>query len=212
MMEPLKTIRNGAKARPTFSAGEMARRLGGLRAHMAADGVDAVLFTSYHNVNYFADFLYCAFGRPFGLVVTQDRVTSISANIDGGQPGRRTVGDNLVYTDWQRDNFFRAVQQLVPNRGRVGVEDDHLTVERHRKLQDALPDARLVDVAAACMRQRMIKSAEETLLIREGARIADLGGAAAKAAIGVGVAEHEVALAGTQAMVREIARTFPTPS
>jgi creatinase len=142
-------------------------------------------------------------------VVTQDGATSISANIDGGQPWRRTCGDNLVYTDWQRDNYFRAVQQLVPNRGRVGVEFDHLTVERQQKLQDALPAVVLVDVAAACMRERMVKSAEEIALIREGARIADLGGAACRDAIAVGVSEHEVALNGTQAMVREIARTFP---
>ena len=46
-----------------------------------------------------------AFGRPYALVVTQDKVVSVSANIDGGQPWRRTVGtDNIVYTDWQRDD------------------------------------------------------------------------------------------------------------
>ena len=142
-------------------------------------------------------------------MVTHDAATSISANIDGGQPWRRTFGDNLVYTDWQRDNYFRAVQQLVPNRGRVGVEFDHLTLERQQKLRDALPDVALVDVAAACMRERMVKSAEEIALIREGARIADLGGAACRDAIAVGVPEHEVALNGTRAMVREIASTFP---
>jgi creatinase len=208
-MDQLKTLNNGAKVRWTFSAEEMKRRLSALRRHMASNAIDAVLFTSYHNVNYYSDFLYCSFGRPYGLVVTQDGASSISANIDGGQPWRRTFGDNLVYTDWQRDNYFRAVQQLVPNRGRVGVEFDHLTVERQQKLRDALPAVVLVDVAAACMRERMVKSAEEIALIREGARIADLGGAACRDAIAVGVPEHEVALNGTRAMVREIARTFP---
>ena len=60
------------------------------------------------------------------------------------------------------------------------------------------------------MRQRMIKSAEEIAVITQGARIGDLGGAAVKAAIrGAAIAEYEVALIGTEAMVREIARTFP---
>jgi creatinase len=208
-MDQVKTLNNGAKVRPTFSAAEMDRRLKALRRHMANDALDAVLFTSYHNINYYSDFLYCSFGRPYGLVVTQDGATSISANIDGGQPWRRTFGANLAYTDWQRDNYFRAVQRLVPNRGRVGAEFDHLTLERHRKLQDALPEAVLVDVAAACMRVRMVKSAEEIALIREGARIADLGGAACRDAIALGIPEHEVALQGTRTMVREIARTFP---
>jgi creatinase len=39
---------------------------------MARTGVDSVLFTSYHNINYYSDFLYCSFGRFYGLVVSQD--------------------------------------------------------------------------------------------------------------------------------------------
>ena len=59
------------------------------------------------------------------------------------------------------------------------------------------------------MRQRMVKSAEEIEVIKHGARIGDLGGEAIRAAITEGVPEFEVALAGTNAMVREIAATFP---
>ena len=55
----------------------------------------------------------------------------------------------------------------------------------------------------------MIKSAEEIAVIRNGARTADIGGEAVVAAIHDGVPEYEVALAGTQAMVREIAKTYP---
>ena len=86
-MEQLKTIHNGERVRPTFSASEMNRRLGALRAHMAERQIDACLFTSIHNIHYFSDFLYCSFGRLYGLVVTQEGQTTISANIDGGQPG-----------------------------------------------------------------------------------------------------------------------------
>ncbi len=205
----LKVIRNGEKAKGTFSAAEMERRLGKLRRHMDAEGIGHVLFTSYHNINYYSDFLYCSFGRPYGLVVTQDGSTSISANIDAGQPWRRTFGDNIVYTDWQRDNYFRAVQKLVEDGGTVGVELDHLNVQSMDKLKAALPGARFVDISQAAMRMRMVKSQEEIRLIRHGARIADIGGAACVEAIAEGVPEHEVALHATRAMVREIASTFP---
>jgi creatinase len=210
-MQKLKTIENGSKVKGTFSEGEMNRRLSSLRDHMAKESIDAVLFTSIHNVNYFSDFLYCAFGRPYGLVVTHEAATTISANIDAGQPWRRSFGDNLVYTDWQRDNFFYAVYDLLSHRGkiRLGVEFDHLTIERLEKLKSALPQAEIIEISAAVMRQRMVKSDEEIALIREGARIADIGGAAAAEAIQVGVGEHEVALHATQAMVREIAKSFP---
>jgi len=208
-MDDLKTIRNGTKAHPVFSAAEMNGRLARLRAHMAAEGIQACLFTSYHNINYYDHFLYCSFGRPYGLVVTERDVTAIVANIDFGQPWRRGFGATLTYTDWQRDNFFRAVQRLIPAKGKVCIETDHISVEYRDKLAAALAGAALVDVAKPCMRLRMVKSDEEIALIRQGARIADLGGAACVEAIGDGVPEHEVALHATQAMVRAIAHTYP---
>ncbi len=203
------TIENGAKAAPTFSEREMSARLARLRAHMASEDVDAVLFTSIHNINYFTDFVYCSFGRPYGLVVTQDRSTTISANIDGGQPWRQSFGDQITYTDWQRDNYYAAVRELIPRSRRVGVELDHLSVENHGKLAATLTDTELVDIGAATMRMRMIKSAEEIALITEGARIADIGGWACIEAIDEDVPEYEVALHATAAMVREIGRSFP---
>jgi creatinase len=208
-MDNLKQIRNGGKVRPTFSEAEMVRRLKALRDHMAAEDIEAALFTSYHNINYFADFLYCSFGRPYGLVVTADQATTVSANIDGGQPWRRTFGDNLVYTDWQRDNYLKALQTLVRDGARLGIESDHMPLETRQKLGAALPETEFVDVAKAAMAQRMVKSPEEIEVIRNGARIADIGGAACVEAIAVGVPEHEVALQSTGAMVREIARTYP---
>ena len=208
-MDQLKIIRNGERVQPTFSDAEMNRRLSTLRQYMADRQLDACLFSSYHNINYFGDFLYCSFGRLYGLVVTQDVVTSISANIDGGQPWRRTFGNNIVYTDWQRDNYFVAVKNLIPDGSRVGIEYDHLNLENFRKLQGALPTTQFEDIGKPTMRMRMVKSGEEITLIKHGARIADIGGAACVEAIAVGVPEHEVALHSTQAMVREIANTFP---
>jgi creatinase len=176
---------------------------------MAERGIDAALFTSIHNVNYYSDFLYCSFGRPYGLVVTQESSTSISANIDAGQPWRRTFGENVVFTDWRRDNYVRAVQSLVSAGGRLGVEHDHLNVALLGKVEAALPGTEVVDIAGDCMRLRMLKSDEEIAVITQGARIGDVGGAACVEAIAEGVPEHEVALHSTQAMVREVARTFP---
>jgi creatinase len=182
---------------------------------MAQHGIDACLLTSIHNINYLSDFLYCSFGRAYGLAVTPRDVTSISANIDGGQPWRRTVGDNLVYTDWQRDNYIRAVQKLLGPAleggiKRLGVEFDHLSLAMKARLEAAFPGVALVDVAEPLMRFRMIKSDEEIAVIKAGAGIADIGGAAVVAALRAGLRhEHEVALAGTQAMVRAIAERFP---
>src|SRR4051794_19232208 len=212
-LERLKQLPNGDRAVPTFSTTETERRLTLLRKTMADTGVDAVVFTSYQNVAYYSGFLYTSFGRNYALVVTPDRHTTVSANIDAGQPWRRSTGDNVVYTDWRRDNYLHAVTTVLADTGvrpsRVGVEDDHIPGLLRAALADALAGAALVDVSAAVMRRRMVKSAEEIALIRQGARIADLGGAAVKAAVAEGVPEYEVAMAGTAAMVREIAATYP---
>ena len=159
-LERLKDIPNGEKVVPTFSAIEMESRLTALRKQMADYGLGAVVFTSYHNINYYSDFLYTAFGRPYALVVTLDSATTVSANIDAGMPWRRTFGDNVVYTDWRRDNFEYGVQQVLAKhgvtKGRLGVENDHINPDLLARITAALPEMQPVDVAAATMFSRTL--------------------------------------------------------
>ena len=209
MVSKTLTIHNGEKTPAIFSKAEMAGRLAKLRKLMAASGMDAVLFTSFHNINYYNHFVYCAFGRPYGLVVTQDDVTSIVANIDGGQPWRRGYCEALTFTDWTRDNFFVGVQELVAVKGCIGVEFDHMNLEMHQKLQAALPDKEIVDIGLPSMKQRLLKTPEEIELIRNGAQVADLGGAACVAALGAGVPEFVIARHSTHTMVQAIAKRYP---
>ncbi|MEM9277317.1 MAG: aminopeptidase P family protein [Pseudomonadota bacterium] len=199
---------NGEKAKLPFSRAEYDRRLSGLRDIMSKKGIDVALITSMHGVAYYSGFLYCAFGRPYACVVTHDRSVTVSANIDAGQPWRRSADENLVYTDWRRDNYWRAILDLVGTRKTVGMEADHLTLSQHAKLEEFL-EAKTVDIAPATMCQRTAKSEEEIALIREGARIADIGGAAVKDAIKVGTREIDVAMAGRDAMEAEISRSHP---
>ena len=200
---------NGEKEYSPFSSTEMERRQNDVRKWMADNDVDAVLFTSYHCINYYSGFLYCYFGRKYGFVIDQDNATSISAAIDGGQPWRRTFGDNVTYTDWRKDNYFRAVQQLTKGARRIGIEFDHVHLDFKRQLEEALPDVEFVDVGQPSMWMRSIKSEEERKIIRDGARTCDIGGAACAEAIAAGVPEYEVAIASTTAMLREIAKSYP---
>lgn len=212
-LERLKVLHNGEKVQLTFSDAEIQRRLAGLRRIMVEKDLDAVILTSFHNIKYYSDFLFTYFGRSYALVVTADDQVTVSANIDAGMPWRRGYGENIVYTDWRRDNYLFALQEALRQRGvnprRLGVENDTLPVDSRDRIQAAFEDATLVDVAQAAMRQRMVKSSEEIAVITHGARIADLGGEAIRNAITEGISEYEVALIGTEVMVREIARTFP---
>ncbi|MPQ95765.1 aminopeptidase P family protein [Thioclava sp. JE_KL1] len=192
-----------------FAATEYDARLAGLRAAMTEAGVEACLFTSMHNIAYYSGFLYCAFGRPYALVVTPTDSVTISAGIDAAQPWRRCHGDNITYTDWARNNYWRAIASVTGKRRVLGVESDHLTLAQAALLQDFLEPSQTHDIAPATMRQRMHKSPAEIALIRQGAAVADVGGYAIREAIREGVREIDVAMAGRDAMELEIAKRFP---
>ncbi|MEC8728813.1 MAG: aminopeptidase P family protein [Candidatus Puniceispirillales bacterium] len=200
---------NGTKDALPFSQNEYGRRLTAIRARMAAREIDAIILTSMHNVAYYTGFLYCAFGRPYAAVITHDACTTVSAAIDAGQPWRRSIDDNVTYTDWQRGNYFRAINDLLPAAKHIGIEDDHVTLQTRQAFASFMPDVRWTDIAADTMTERMIKSEEEITLIKAGAAVADIGGYAIHAAIKENVREIDVAMAGRDAMEAAIAERFP---
>ncbi|WP_420327261.1 aminopeptidase P family protein [Mameliella sp.] len=198
----------GQKCLP-FAPEEYEARLAGLRAALAEAGLDAAIFTSMHNIAYYSGFLYCSFGRPYGLVVTPTESVTISAGIDAAQPWRRCHGDNITYTDWERNNYWRAIASVTGTGKRLGYEGDHMTLAQKALMDGFLAPALTSDIAPATMRQRMHKSPAEIALIRHGAQVADVGGYAIRDAIKPGTREIDVAMAGRDAMELEIAKRFP---
>jgi creatinase len=198
----------GQKTLP-FSDAEYEARLTKLRAQMAEMGVDACVMTSMHNVAYYSGFLYCAFGRPYAQVVTANETVTFSAGIDAAQPWRRGYGDNITYTDWRRNNYWRAIQSVTGSGKVIGFEGDHISFAQLALLDEFLTPSAKKDIAPTTMNLRMHKSNAEIGLIRAGAATADVGGYAIKDAIEAGAREVDVAMAGRDAMELEIARRFP---
>ena len=173
-------LHNGCKAQLPFSDTEYEARLGKLRELMVSQGINAMLLTSMHNIAYYSGFLYCSFGRPYACVVTPERCVTVSANIDLGQPWRRCYGENLIYTDWQRNNYWRAVSSIIGQARRVGIEGDHMTLAARELMAEFLGGVEARDLHREIMGLRMIKSVEEIGLLKGGARTADLGGEASR--------------------------------
>ena len=202
-------LKNGSKANLPFTDNEYENRLIGLREIISKNNLDAVILTSMQNIAYYSGFLYCSFGRSYACIVTANKNIVVSANIDASQPWRRCYGENLIYTDWERDNYLKAIISILKKVKRIGVENDHLTLESHKNLKEALGDSELVDVAPFIMLKRMIKSKEEIKLITSGARIADIGGEALVKEIKVGATEIDIAMVGRDAMEKAIAKFHP---
>jgi len=206
------SFKNGEKAKLPFSKKEYDQRVIKLRSVMDKKNIDMVILTSMHNIAYYTGFIYCSFGRPYGCVITNNKISTISANIDASQPWRRSHCENVIYTDWKRDNFLKAIVSIIGRDAPpkiVGIENDHVTLDVKDKIGSILPFSVFKDISKELMMSRMIKSKEEIEIIKNGARIADIGGEEIVKNIKVGASELEIAIQARDKMEREIANSYP---
>ena len=205
-------LKNGSKVKLPFTQTEYKNRLDKLRTVMNDNDLNMVILTSMHNIAYYTGFIYCSFGRSYGCVVTEKKIITISANIDASQPWRRSVCKNIIYTDWKKDSFLKAIVSVVgrdePPKN-IGIENDHVTLEIKEKLNSLFNFSKFKDVSRDIMNLRTIKSDEEINLIKNGARVADIGAEETVKHIKVGASELEIAMAGRDKMELEIAKIYP---
>jgi len=205
-------LKNGSKVKLPFSQTEYQNRLNKLRTTISKNNLDMIILTSMHNIAYYTGFIYCSFGRPYGCIITEKKIVTISANIDASQPWRRSFCDNVIYTDWQKDNFLKAIVSIIgkdePPKN-IGIENDHVTIETKEKLTSLFNFSKFKDVSKDLMKLRIIKSKEEIEIIRNGARIANIGAEEIVKHIKVGASELEIAMTGRDKMELEIAKKYP---
>jgi len=206
------SLKNGSKSKLPFSNKEYEARLKKTRTVMSKNNLDMIILTSMHNIAYHTGFIYCSFGRPYGCVITEKKIVIISANIDASQPWRHSFCENIIYTDWKRDNFLKAIVSIIgrdePPKN-IGIENDHVTLEMKEKFKSLFTFSKFSDVSKDLMKLRMIKSSEEIDIIKNGARIADIGAEEIVKHIKVGASELEIATVGRDKMEMEIAKTYP---
>ena len=205
-------LKNGSKVKLPFSQTEYQNRLNKLRTTISKNNLDMIILTSMHNIAYYTGFIYCSFGRPYGCIITEKKIVTISANIDASQPWRRSFCDNVIYTDWKKDNFLKAIVSIIgkdePPKN-IGIENDHVTIEMKEKLTSLFSFSKFKDVSKDLMKLRIIKSKEEIEIIRNGAKIADIGAEEIVKHIKVGASELEIAMTGRDKMELEIAKKYP---
>ena len=204
-----------------FSEQEMARRLDRLRRCMEDTGVDAVLVTSVHNTLYYSNFWMIPWGRQQGLVIPREGEPAVIApRIEYDRPARM-IGDGSAFSDIRIytdnasaiDGWVGLAREVLLERGiragRIGIEEDNVSITMHKALCAALPGLEFVEMGYAMMREQMHKSDEEITLIRDGARICDIGAQAFVDTVTQGVTEVQVARAAVTAMEEEICHRFP---
>ena len=149
------TLKNGEKAKLPFSNEEYNQRLNKLRSIMDKDNLDMIILTSMHNIAYYSGFIYCSFGRPYGCIITENKIVTISANIDASQPWRRSHCENIIYTDWKKDNFLKAITSIIDENKipkNIGIENDHITLEMNEKIQSIFSASAFTDISKKLMK------------------------------------------------------------
>lgn len=71
---------------------------------------------------------------------------------------QRSYSDNITRTDWQRNNYWRAVGSVTGTSQRLGDEGDPISVIQ-KTVFDTFPSRSwTIDISDMTMRQRMQKS------------------------------------------------------
>lgn len=185
-------------------------RMARLRDRLAAAGIDVALITDDDNVYYltgYYDFLHMEFGRPTILVVPRDGATLlITPMIDLNTAEANARVDRIAaWNDGMGDEWRAELPATLNSAAIVGVEPDHMAPLVRRYLDDLVPREAVSDVTPILSSMRMIKSAEEQQLACHAGQVATAMMQAGREAIGVDVAEYEVALATSQAGTRKAA-------
>ena len=174
-------------------------------------GIDLAILTDESSIAYLAGFwgyLSVEFGRPTFLLVRPDAEPQvITPLMESEMVGAMTWVENI--STWEDSGANRWENVLAAaigaNPGKIGVELAALPPIVRNWFDDQLPGTRLNDIAALLGDMRMIKSAEEIVVMKQAGEIAGAMMQAAEDALGEGRPEYEAALAVINAGTRKAA-------
>jgi Xaa-Pro aminopeptidase len=174
--------------------------------------IDLAIFVSDPNVRYLSGFHHFQSVRFLGwstafVVTAQGDSILFSPSLTLKYAEEHGRADKISPFNPSPAGLAGAVNDVIATllgrqRTKVGYEVPILPTSHYLSLIDRLPDTSFVDVADLLAAIRMIKNEEEVEALRQAARIADLGIAAASEAIAPGVTELEVMTAASAAMMQ----------
>ncbi|MDJ0949989.1 MAG: Xaa-Pro peptidase family protein [Alphaproteobacteria bacterium] len=181
-----------------------------LQRRLADEELDAAVLADPDSIYYFAGFanyLGTDFGRPTLLVVPRAGAPSMVTPLMESEMCRAMswVDDVRPWEDGRSGEWRELLDGLLAGVRRLGLEHDTLPQAVRRHLAQGLGGRETVDVARTVGEMRMIKSAAEIAVMRQAGEVAIAMAEGARAVIGEGVPEYEVALAVIQGGTRKAA-------
>jgi Xaa-Pro dipeptidase len=185
-------------------------RMTELRRRLEVADVDVALITDDDSVYYYTgyyDYLHMEFGRPTILVVPRDGESLlITPSMELEMAEAAAVVDRIEpWNDGLGDEWREQLPVVLVGAGRVGLQPEYMPPVVRAFVDAQVEAGRLFNLAAIVSDMRMIKSPAELQLARHAGEVAMAMMDAARAVIGDGVPEYEVALATTAAGTRAAA-------
>jgi Xaa-Pro aminopeptidase len=183
-----------------------------LRRALSDAKLDAAILTDPDSIAYFAEYwnyLGIDFGRPTLLVVAVDwDPVIITPHMESAMCAAMSwIGDIRPWSDGVADEWRSTLRSALDHdfSGRVAIERRSIPAVVANDLLPMLSKATIVDVGPLVAEIRMIKSDDEIATMRKAGQVAVAMVEGAKAALGDGVPEYEVALAVIAAGTRQAA-------
>ena len=164
-----------------------ADRLQSIRKYMEDKGLNGALFTSYENRRYFSGFT----GSNGYLIVSFDRAVLITDKRYTTQAQQQCVGVEVV--EYLRDRagmVCNFIKEMGINRI---VMEGCLTMDEYLPLKERLGDIHVIFEQEYFLEQRMIKTADEILMLKEAIAIAEKGFDDLLPMLKIGMTEKDVA-------------------
>jgi Xaa-Pro aminopeptidase len=144
------------------------QRLDALRHKLSTTRLDALIVTHLPHVRYLTGFS----GSNGISIVTHPRHTFLSDGRYRQQAREEVRGARVIITSGSL--FEAAVQKgVLPKRGRVGYESQHLTVAELKNLKKLLPKTKLVATSGLVEGLTAVKDNAEIELIKKAVAITD---------------------------------------
>jgi len=180
------------------------KRMSQLRKLLGKSNLDVALITDDDSVYYYTgyfDYLHMEFGRPTILAVPREGDSVlITPTMELDMAEEVAIVDRIeAWNDGLGNEWRESLPAILAKARRVAIEHDQIPAPVRNFIESIVELGRLRDVTPIIAEMRMIKSDEELKLARHAGQVAMAMMEAARATIGDGVREYEVALSTAKA-------------
>jgi len=167
-----------------------------LLSALKENNLDSILLTSKANVYYLSNYYTEPHERVIAVYVSQfhDPLLMVPAmEVEDAKTAGWTY-EIIGYHDHENvwELFLTFLKKQAKSPETIGLEHNHMTLERYQQLKEILPTTQFSDAQEVIAALRVIKNKKEYTLLKQAAALADFGVETGIKAIEDGVSELEL--------------------